>query len=304
MTVKGDRKCRVRVFLALAMAMAGALAVSTVRAEWADIIADVSLELLHTDNLNQSAFNADMESDTGIVPRLSLGRYYQANDLTRVRLTVDLSAEHYDEFDKLDSVTAMAGVVLQHKFGIGPQKPWLRAGLAFGRKDAEVGIRDSDLIEASLRTGKRLSERMDGSLGFRYFRRDGGTGVAIEPGIGGNVFDINNWSVDGTLNYLLTDKSLLSATYTYRNGEFDSACTPGNVGTVLANENVRAITLDDVFGGCVYRLDGNSDSLYVNYGYALGHHAALNAGIEYRNGKADVLGYETTIFRISLNYSY
>lgn len=293
-----------RIFKTFGIAIVFAIPISSAQAEWVDKVADVSIEFLATDNLNTSAFNADEEDDVGVIPRVSLGRFYQATDLTRLRLTLDLSSEAYDEFDKLNSTTVMARAVLRHKFGIGPREPWLRVSLAGGQKFADVDIRDSDLFEFGLRYGHRFAERADASVGFRYNLRDGGTGVVAVPGIETDVFDISNWSVDGTLNYLLTNKSLLSMTYTFRSGEFDSACTVGNVGIVLANENVKAITLDDVFGGCVYRLEGNSNSLNANYSYALGRHAAFNAGFEYRNGKADVLGYETSIFRLSFNYSY
>jgi len=37
---------------------------------------------------------------------------------------------------------------------------------------------------------------------------------------------------------------LLSAGYSYRDGDFDSACTPGNVGAVFALEDVKAIAFD------------------------------------------------------------
>ena len=41
-------------------------------------------------------------------------------------------------------------------------------------------------------------------------------------------------------NFLLLEPQLLTAAHTFRLGEFDSACTPGNVGTVLATADAKA----------------------------------------------------------------
>ncbi len=274
-------------------------------AEWVEFVNDASLEVIHNDNINSSAFAADEEPDTFIRPSYTFGRFYQASDLTRLRFTVDASARKHDKFDKLDSVDLSANVIAHHKFGVGFEKPWLRAKLSVGRRDADVAIRDSTLYEVGLATGRRFGERLSGQIGAQYNSRNGGSGVIAAPGKPSNVFDIENTSLTLGVGYLLSQRLQLSAAFTHRNGEFVSACTVGNVGNVLDREkdNVRAITLDDVFGGCVYRLDGNANAIKLQASYALGRHASLNLGYQKHKAKADVLDYDSALWNISFMYS-
>ena len=68
------------------------------------------------------------------------------------------------------------------------------------------------------------------------------------------------------------------------------------MGVVLAVEDVKAITRDNVFGGCVYRLDSkvNIWSLEFSYGLLEGH-ASANLGFQYHDGKADVITYDSSL---------
>ena len=164
---------------------------------------------------------------------------------------------------------------------------------------------DSKIYDIGVRSGKRFTPRLDASIGYDFHYRDGrDTGIGAAPPIGTDVFDQSNHTISGNLNYLVTNKLLLSAGYAYLNGDFDSACTVANVGTVLANEDVKAIILDNVFGGCVYRLDGDVNILSLNLSYALNNHASLNIGYTHRDGEADFLEYESSIVQASFNYSY
>ncbi len=273
------------------------------QAEWVDTVVDAALGVVWTDNLNQSAFDADREADFGVLPQLSLGRFYQAADHTRLRLTVDVASDFYAEFDKLNSFTVGPRFVARHKFGTGPRLPWVRLDAGGGYKKTRVDMRDSALYDLGLRVGRRFAARWDGSVGFRHSWRDGGAGESPDPATPTDVFDMRHWTANGVVNVLLTAQALASVSYTYFKGEFDSACTPGNIGTVLANETLGAFAFDEVFGGCIYRLDGVANLIDVNLGYALGRHAAFNAGGGYRKGKAEVLEYETSVVRLSFNYS-
>jgi len=118
------------------------------------------------------------------------------------------------------------------------------------------------------------------------------------------VFDQNHWTASLQGNFLLTNRLLLLGAIRHFDGDIISACTTGNVGTVLAEEDVQAITADAVFGGCVYRLNGDGNSASLDLSYAIGRHSSLNIGADYLTGKADVLEYRNTVFRASFMYSY
>jgi len=301
-----SKACEEKTSLSFGIAIVLAFSFSTtqlVHAEWVEFINDASIHVTHSDNINTSAFSADSESDTSISPAYTFGRFYQVNDLTRLRLALDLSADYYDEFSKFDSTDIKGSAMLLHKFGVGFKKPWIRGHASIGRKETKIDWRDSDLLEIGLASGRRFGERLSGKLGVKFNKRDGGSGVIAVPGKPSNVADMESTSLSFDLDYLLNERSQISAGFTHRNGDFDSACTVENVAIVLENENVDAITLDDVFGGCAYRLDGSSNALKLQYSYALGRHSSLNVGYEVREGKADVLEYDTALWNASFMYS-
>lgn len=276
---------------------------SSSHAEWVEFINDTSVSIKYDDNVNLSAFSSDTESDLSINPRYTFGRFYQVDDLTRLRLSLNLSAIKFKEFNDLSSVDAVGSAVIRHKFGIGFNKPWIRGEVSAGIKEAKVDERDSNLYALGLSAGKRITDRLSGQIDLKYDKRDGGAGPEGAPGVSRQVFDLENTSLSLGLDYLLDERSQVSANVTHRTGEFDSACTPENVNIVLANENINAIILDEVFGGCAYQVDGSSNALKLQYSYALGRHSSLNVGYEVREGEADVLDYDSSLWNASFMYS-
>lgn len=278
---------------------------SPLSAEWVEYINDASITIAHSDNVNLTAFSNDKLSDTSINPQYTFGRYYQMDNFTRLRLDLGLSANFYNDFNKLNSVDAMGSAIVRHKFGIGPTKPWMRGNLSFGKKEADVVSRDSDLYELGLSTGRRFNERASGQIGISYNKRDGGLGSAVITEIPTNVYDTENTSLSASFGYLLDERSQLSANWTHRNGDFFSACTGDNLSIVIDREkdNVKALTKDEVFGICAYRAEGSSNALQLQYNYAVSRHSSLNLGYQVIKGEADVLDYDTAIWNASFMYS-
>jgi hypothetical protein len=166
--------------------------------------------------------------------------------------------------------------------------------------------RDSLLYEAGAELIKRFSPRFDAALFGRYTNRDGGNGTPVVPNLGSDVWDQQNFEVGARANFLVLPQLLLTGGYTYRNGDFDSSCTVGNVGKVFAREgaNVKAIAVNDVFGGCTYRLGGDSHTASVDLNYGIGRRWAVDVGYKFRQGKADVLIYRNNIVTISVLFRY
>lgn len=277
--------------------------ISTLQAEWVEFVNDASFTVQYNDNVNVSAFSNDAETDISFNPKYTFGRFYQINDLTRLRLTTDLSAKIFDEFNDLSSIDVSGTAMVQHKFGVGFNKPWVRGQISVGLKEATEAERDSDLFEIGLSVGKRINDRLSGQAGISFEKRDGANGRVVDPSIPTNVFDQENLNLSLGMEYLLNERSQVSANLNYRDGEFDSACTVDNVAKVLQNENVKALIFDDIFGGCAYRVDGSSTALKLQYSYALDRHLSLNLGYEVRDGKAGVLDYDSALWIASIMYS-
>ena len=274
------------------------------QAEWVEWILDPTIELRGENNVNLSSFIADEESDEALRLVLDGGRYFQMSDSSRLRLSAEFEAETYNEFDLLNSVAISGKLAVIHKFGLGPKVPWISPYLTYGYMDVKDDIRSGNFGDIGIAAGKRLTDRFDMSGSLEYSKSNGKRGIQIVPPISSDVFDQNRWTAAIEGNFLLTNRLILLGAVKHYDGDFISACTTGNVGTVLELEDVQAITADAVFGGCVYRLDGDGNSASLDLGYATGRHSSLNIGAEYLAGKADVLEYHNTIFRASFMYSY
>jgi hypothetical protein len=271
--------------------------------QWSDWIIEGQIPFEYTSNVNVSAFNADEEYDFAWFPKARLGRNYQLADSTRLGITVEISGDIYTRFSLLNAVEGGGTLTLFHKFGLG-NAPWLRAFFFGGYKDVQDVARTGRRFEVGLKGGKRFSPRFDASLTYRYTNRDGGNGPVAVPSIPTDVFTQTYHQATISARYLLLEQLQATAGYTFRGGDFDSACTVGNVGTVLAREDVRAIALDPVFNGCVYRLVGFSHSPFVNFSWGFNHHLSLDAGYEFVKGNADHLNYRVHTGKLVLRFQY
>ena len=281
------------------------LSVSTLsHAEWVEWVLEPTAEIRNESNLNLSAFNADEESDSVLRLALEGGRYFQMSDMTRLRLSADLEAQSYSEFDLLNDVSISAKAAIIHKLGVGWGAAWISPYLSYGYSDVKDDIRSGNFGDLGIAAGKRLTERFDMSASFEFNKSNGKPGIVIVPPISSDVFDQERWVAAIQGSFLLTNRLLLLGKLKHFDGDFVSACTVGNVGKVLAKENVEAITADAVFGGCVYRLDGDGNSASLDLSYATGRHSSLNLGVDYLAAKADVLTYKNTIVRASFMYNY
>jgi hypothetical protein len=288
--------------LAVIAVLAGAMPAA---AEWVDWIADVAVPFEYTDNLNVSAFESDREDDFLWLPTAFLGRVYQLTDRTRVSITAGAEGRVYHRFDRLNGALPGGRLSAVHKFGVG-DAPWFRVSFFGGYLSLVEDDRSGANFDLDARFGKRFSPRFDANVGYVYTNRDGGNGPVAVPTIGTNVFDQERHGFSVAGNYLLTNALLLSAKYKFGSGDFDSACTVGNVGEVLAREgsNVRAIALDQVFGGCVYRLRGESHALAVHLNHGIGDHFSVDLGYRFISGQGRSLDYWVNTAAVTLLYAF
>lgn len=295
---------------ALVLGVVLAAAAPGAHAEWSEWIAEVEGRFARHDNINYSAFSNDVLSDHALIAAASFGRYFHFGNATRLRLTADVEAGKFDKYDPLDYIQAGATAALNHKYGLGPEAPWVRAQFSLASLNVDSNMRDSTIYEIGVQSGKRLAPRFDGQVGLVYRSRDGKNGPTVDPLVPTDVFDQDSvtFSLGGT--YLATESVALIFGYAHRRGEFDSSCTGGNVAQVLAAEgtNVEALAFDDAYKlsqpMCAYKLDGETNTFSFDVNFALGRQTSLRVGVERQDGKGDVLDYDNTIYRARFVYLY
>jgi hypothetical protein len=289
-----------------ALALAVGLWPGSAGAEWVDWIAEAGTGFEYDDNLNLSSFRDDEESDYAWLARGRGGRVYQITDDTRLSLAAEFQSRMQFDFDDFNRVRLQGRAAILHKFGVGPNVPQLRIVGAAGRMWVDDDDRSSWVYDAGIEVLKRFHPRIDAAIFGRYTNRDGGNGSIVVPSIDTDVWDQENFEVGIRGNFLVWDSLMLSAGYTYRDGEFASNCTTSNVSKVFAREgsNVKAIARDRVFGGCVYRLQGHIHQASVNLNYGIGDHVSVDLGYKFRQGKADVLIYRSNVVSLAVLFRY
>jgi len=294
------RAARILSTLALGILVGPACA----SAEWADWIAEGDVTFQYESNLNFSPFGGDEEDDFWWRFGTRGGRFFQLTDFTRASVEVDIAGEVYHEFDDLNAVDVGGTLAVSHKFGVG-DKPWARLAVFGGYKDLQEDDRSGARLEVDLAAGKRFSPRFDASLSYLFTSRWGGNGPPVPtltPRT--DVWDQQYHLISAVGNFLVTRALLATVGFTFRTGEFDSACTEPNVETVLAKGNVKAIALDPVFGGCAYRLEGEAYSPFANLSYGITHHFSVNASYRFMHGDAQRLDYQNHVGKLTLVVRY
>jgi len=281
-----------------------------INAEWVDKIIDAGVVAGYDDNVNRSFFSSVKKDDVMVVPSASAGRVYQLADFTRLAATADVQAEVHNEFDFLNSVFAGTSVSVNHKFGVGPLKPWVKVHGSGGYLQVDDNLRDSWLFDSGITVGKRLTDRVDIAAGYTYDRRESGEGDAV-PGtdLPSNVFDQDGHTGSILSNVLVTNSILLSLGYAFRHGDIVSTCDAQIVGMVL--DKVDAVTFDtafekafDISPSCAYRIPGNTHDFSVATVYAFSGHASVNLSYHRVEGEASGLDYSNNRVNVVVNYSF
>lgn len=288
-------------------ALGGYLFIGCIYAEnsqWVEWIADVGVSYSHVQNLNFSAFSNDENSDNLWRINGSFGRYYQLSGTTRMQVMVLASTEIYSDFDKMNNQAIGTSIGFRHKFGVGFNVPYVQLNMEYFDRKFDADGWSHKILSGRVELGQHITERLTLSGSVIVSEMDGKKGPQIIPDLSSRPFDQQFWRATIALDYLISQDWLASIDYSRRQGDFHSACTVENVEWVLETMKVKAITTDEIFGGCVYQLDGDTNIYSASLSYAISEHAAVNLDARFFDGHADTLDYEANDIQLSFNYRY
>ena len=274
------------------------------KGEWVEWLADVQLSYADIENLNLSAFDDDSHQDQRLALDAVIGRFYQLDGLSRIHIALEFEAQKHQEFDRLDDVFLGANFGFRYKFGLGFYQPYLQFNANYGHKEVDYDVYSRDIFSSSIELGQHINNQLSLAASIDFTSTDGESGPNVVPELSSDVFSQSYFKASILADYILAQDWLLSASYARREGDFHSACNTVNVAKVLEVEEVKAITKDKIFVGCVYKLDGSSNIFSASLSYSLTRHSAINLFIERYQGHADVLEYKNTSYSLSYNYRY
>jgi hypothetical protein len=272
---------------ALCAAVAVLLLAGAGRAEWTDWALDADLAARYDANVNRASDHSEWESDVSFRLGAQAGRFYQIAERTRLLAAADLAGDLYTDFDDLDAVEFGGELAVLHKFGVG-DAPWLRGFATGGQRAVRDHERSGPQFTVGLTVGKRLSPRLDVKLRYA-FSRSYGDGDAVVAGMPSDVFDQRHHDVTLDGGFLLTDALRLGAGFSYRRGDFDSNAQQSRF-AVLARGGVDAVARDTVFGGWVYRIEGDAYTPFVRLNYGLSDHWSLDLGYRFQLAESEGKG--------------
>ncbi|MGH8592171.1 MAG: hypothetical protein ACREXX_23520 [Gammaproteobacteria bacterium] len=271
-------------------------------AEWVDWVMDSDLETRYDANLNQASISSEEESAFSVHSSVDVGRVFQLAERTRLFAGGGIGGDIFARFEKLDSFDGRGRVSLLHKFGLG-DAPWLRAFASGGYQEVVADQRSGPRFTVGAVAGKRFSPRFDARLEYSYTHRSGGSGPRVVMGVSDQVFDQQFHLITLEGNVLLTEQWLLTAGFTFRQGDFVSNAQASRFAILAAND-FEAVARDQVFGGWVYRLQGNGYEPFLRLNYGLGERWSVDLGYRFQFSSGGGLDYRNHVVSAVVLFRY
>lgn len=263
---------------------------------------DVGVGLRYDSNLSRAQTERDRKEDfiNNFNARYGYQKVLSQNSL--VNLYADIAYERMGEFKALNNLQLGGTASYYYQPVTGYFNPWFEVALRLNHlKFNKSKIRDSVILDASLKIGKRFTNKLSGSLAYTYNER-----YSEEK-----VFDLENHIISSDIEYGYSRTLTLFAGYKVEFGEVVSTATP-NPKILAASESVAP---DDVFSSgsgpgcmnrrCAYRLDATSHKLNAGINMNLGKSAEIELATQYHY--SDAAGdnhYQGLIYYASFWYAY
>lgn len=283
------------------------------QAEWSEFLVDTEVSYHYHDNINRTVFDNEVEHEQVWSALVSAGRVYQLSNNTRLFAKVHVDASKHKRFGKLNQLSAGASLLARHKFGMGAYRPWVSASVTSSHIFSRSDLREGQLTTTGVALGKRIHERLEMSLNYRFDYRDSITpktlssnkliANGVKVGKSSSVFDTSGHSVGVQFNALLTPQWILTLKYNFRHGDIVSSNAPKLIPKL--DSIINAIAFDDALPGWAYRSRAQTHrySVDANYAFFKGH-AAFNIGYEFLESYADAFTYRNNLYRVNLIYSF
>lgn len=280
----------------------------------ASVFADVDLRVTQDDNVGRSEKSADIERDRSAQLAGRVGKAFELGAGTRFSLNGSLRAVEFRRFRDLSEVSAGAGLSVRHKFGLGPDAPWV-AVMADGEFiDSDSYIRDGERYGAGVRAGARLGDRWSLSATVRRDWRDADEddqrlppNRPVFPGVTastrGDVFEFDATELALALDYQFDGGLMMFASYSLRDGDVVSTARPN--ATIV--DAAKAITSDAAFGPgrSAYRLGALTHTGSLGLNYPLSDTVSIECGYEYQLSDADAgIRYDKNLVNLRLLWAY
>jgi hypothetical protein len=257
---------------------------------------DVGLGLRYDSNLSRAQIESDRKG--GFVTNFNARYGYQKilSKRSLLNISSDIVYERMNQFKALNNVQLSSTANYYYQPISSFFNPWFEATLRLNLlKFNKSKIRDSFILDASLKVGKRFTNKISSTLMYTYHERYSN----------GSVFDLTNHKISTDVEYGYSQSLIFFAGYKFELGEV--------VSTAIPNAKIRAasesIVADDAFGDInqrlAYRLNANSHKLNAGMNMNFSENTEIELATQYHH--SDAAGenrYQGFIYHANFWYAY
>ena len=213
-----------KFLLAGLLALAALYCRSVAGADWGF---DVTAGAGYDDNLSNGFASADRKGAASLTLDLSGGFYQQLGSSTGLSVAALAEGAVFDRYSGLNRIGLGGRAQLRHKFGLGPQAPWVAVAARAVHDDYNYSYQSGWALDAGISAGKQLGERwtLQGGIKYDDFTADK-LQPQVLPGVSTAAYDTGGWNFTGKVSFLATPADVLIAAYTFRNGTVTSVTAP------------------------------------------------------------------------------
>lgn len=240
----------------------------------ADWFADLAVSASHDDNINRAALSDDERSDTFLDAELAWVHPFDLREYGVLDAGLGVSARLHDRFDDLNQTGLDAGLAYHHRFGLGPQAPWLGAHVEYQYLSVVDELRQGNRQSLGVSMGRGWGEAWQFRTGLAYSRYSPDNVVRDEGNAAYNVFRLTEYKLDADIEYAFTNGWLLLGGLDYTDGHINSSTTDSNL---FASDPPPWVD-DPVFGPDfrTYRLEATALGFRLGLSLPLGDRASIN----------------------------
>lgn len=267
----------------------------------AQSLSEFEIGAFHDSNLSRAALASDIKSDSVVYARAWANKSLDLIDDLQMTLTLDLGVESYARYSRMSNLTLGLTASARHKFGLGPQAPWLQGAVSATRLQFRDSLRTGWLYNVSLSAGKRLSDDWDLRVDLTHDRRTADEVFAVVPFFSGDSFGVAGTSLAFKLNYAASRDLLLTAGYGVRNGDITATA----VHTQAIWDASTAWSKDMALGDDNYRIKARTQMFDLAASLALGERSSVNASVSrWRSKTYENFDYSNTVLRLNWLHSF
>ena len=235
-------------------------------AEW---MGNTDVSIQHDSNINNGELDSDVKEATSLSVNVSATDFFALEDGKNVSVTLNAKGEGFDHYSGLNNLALGASLSLRKKWALGPFAPWVGASLSTTHLNYANNIRNGWRHQLALRSGKRVTERLNVQGELMAEQRDANPLTPDIPWLSGDVFSQTSSALSLNAEYVLNDDIFMTFGTMLRRGGIAATATESQ--KIIDASDAAAADPVLSFGPHVYayRLNGTTRGVSASMAFSL-----------------------------------